>query len=190
MKINLPVILFLASIAFRNIMQVTLTRGKIRGKVFATLGTLFFYICYLLGLYLALSHLFRHPGFDSYFTAGFGIMWLGILMRVAALKQLGRYYSAFIELRESQNLVISGLFSLIRHPLHLSILLEVIGMGIISASILSFFPIIILLITILLRNRNEEQKLLKHFGVEYENYMQRVPSMNILWGLIKRLRKH
>jgi protein-S-isoprenylcysteine O-methyltransferase Ste14 len=189
MKISVPLILFLASIAFRNFMQVALTRGKIRGRVFATLGTLFFYLTYLIALTLSLNHLFRYPGLDFFFTAGFVILWIGILMRVAGLKQLGRYYSSFIELRESQSLVTNGLFSIIRHPLHFSILMEVVGMGIISTNVFSLFPMAILLVTILLRNRNEDQKLLKHFGWEYENYRKKVPSMNILWGFIRKVKK-
>lgn len=188
MKASISLILFLASIAFRNIMQLILTRGKIRGKIFATLGTFFFYLTYLMALYFSLSHLLRYPGFDFYFIAGFAILWMGILLRLAGLKLLGKYYSSFVEIRESQKLVTSGLFSIVRHPLHLSILIEVTGMGIISTNAFSLIPLAILLLTISLRNRNEEQKLLNHFGAEYESYRKKVPPMNILWGLIKRMK--
>ncbi len=189
MKISISLILFLASIAFRNITQVILTRGKTRGRVFATLGTFFFYLTYLMALYFSLSHLLRYPGFDYYFITGFAILWMGILLRVAGLKQLGKNYSSFVEIRESQKLVTSGLFSIVRHPLHLSILMEVMGMSIISTNAFSVIPAGVLMFTILLRNRNEEQKLLNHFGTEYENYRKQVPSMNFLWGLVKKVKK-
>lgn len=185
----MPFILFLISIGFRNVMQIYLTCGKVKGKVFATSGTISFYLCYLLVLYFAAIHLIRHPEHDFYFISGFLILWSGISMRLAGLKQLGKYYSSFIELRKSQKLVTGGLFSIIRHPLHFSILMEIIGMGIISTNFLSLLPITGAFITIILRNRNEEKILQEHFGKEYEAYCRTVPSMNIVRGLIKKLKK-
>ncbi|MEW5806851.1 MAG: isoprenylcysteine carboxylmethyltransferase family protein [Acidobacteriota bacterium] len=171
-------------------MQFFLTAGKIRGRVVAGAGTVSLYICYILSLILALKHLWLHGEADLFFTLGYLILLSGILLRVGGLKQLGRYYSSFVEIRVDQKLVTEGLYSLVRHPLHLSYLMEVGGMSLISTSLLSIFLFLASLITIILRNRKEEKALTEHFGSEYLTYMAATPSMNILRGIMHKIRKH
>jgi protein-S-isoprenylcysteine O-methyltransferase Ste14 len=165
------------------------TMGKIRGKVIAASGTVSLYLSYIAALLLALWHLMPGRSFELSFLFGSIIQLSGVLLRLAGLKRLGRYYSSFVEIRESQRIVTDGIYSIIRHPLHCAFLLEIAGMGIISENLFSILPFLISWITIILRNRKEEKTMLDHFGKEYERYIEAVPSMNIALGIIKRLER-
>lgn len=53
---------------------------------------------------------------------------LGTGMRFVALGQMGAGYSGTIIIREGHNLTRSGVYRLVRHPLHLALVMELLGM--------------------------------------------------------------
>ena len=106
---------------------------------------------------------------------------IGLLLIVPMLwlfyrshKDLGQNWSATLEIREGHNIVDSGVYKYIRHPMYSAILLLVIiqalllnnyiaGLsGLISFGLLYFF-----------RVKKEEKMMLLEFGTDYEKYMKR-----------------
>lgn len=89
-------------------------------------------------------------------------------------KDLGQNWSATLEIREGHNIVDSGVYKYIRHPMYSAILLLVIiqalllnnyiaGLsGLISFGLLYFF-----------RVKKEEKMMLLEFGTDYKKYMKR-----------------
>jgi protein-S-isoprenylcysteine O-methyltransferase Ste14 len=84
------------------------------------------------------------------------------------------------------NLVDTGLYAVVRHPQYLG--------GILSIFIATmlFYPhwlFVILgipgMITVYMSCREEEVYLLRQFGDEYREYMQRVPRVNLLTGTVR-----
>ena len=104
-------------------------------------------------------------------AAIFGVaLWL--LWRSHA--DLGRNWSVAAEVREKQNLVTSGVFKYMRHPMYSAHLLWGIAQALLVhnwiagvASLAVFLPLY------LLRVPSEEKVMLNEFGDEYREYMKR-----------------
>ena len=60
------------------------------------------------------------------------------LLRSWAFRTLGVYYSSHIEIREDQPLIIEGPYRLIRHPIYLGVIIELISFVIIPNN---FYPL-------------------------------------------------
>jgi protein-S-isoprenylcysteine O-methyltransferase Ste14 len=84
-------------------------------------------------------------------------------------------------------IVDTGVFSIVRHPQYLSMLLVEIGLVLIVQHwlilILSIICIILTYYGILL----QDKILVRKFKDDYVKYMKKVPRTNFAWGVIKRL---
>ncbi len=79
------------------------------------------------------------------------------------------------ETHRTEKIISSKIYSLIRHPQYLGGILAHIGISFLLSSLLSliFTPLVFLLNFLVAWK--EEQELIKEFGIEYENYRERVP---------------
>jgi protein-S-isoprenylcysteine O-methyltransferase Ste14 len=68
---------------------------------------------------------------------------IAVVVRLLAMKALGEYFSAYITLQSNHRLVQKGIYSHIRHPLYLSLLLAPAGTALVFSSILAL-PILLL----------------------------------------------
>jgi len=86
-------------------------------------------------------------------------------------------------------IVDSGTYGIVRHPQILGCLLLMFGSILISQHWLS--AIIALPISVLFYRYvlNEEKDLVVKFGDDYRRYMQKVPRMDLLLGIIRLLRR-
>jgi len=97
-----------------------------------------------------------------------------ILLSSAFMAQAG-LRMVFGEVRESTNVIKKGVFGIVRHPVYLGAILLYLGLIILTMSGVSaiFWVVIILFYNYIAIY--EEKILLKHFGVEYQEYMDEVP---------------
>jgi len=94
--------------------------------------------------------------------------WFGIVsVRETSLK--------VAETHRTEQIVSSKIYSLIRHPQYFGGLLAHIGISFLLSSLLSlvFSPLVFLLNFLVAWK--EEKELIKEFGIEYENYKEKVP---------------
>ena len=108
------------------------------------------------------------------------------ILPVLTLRRHGHVseYGSFLATTE---LVDKGLYAIIRHPQYLGYMLLSIGM---CFYFQLDFTIILSIATILflfLGIREEDKLLIEQFGDEYIIYKKRVPSVNLISGLIKYL---
>ena len=85
-------------------------------------------------------------------------------------------------------LVNSGIYSIIRHPQYLGFIFIVLGLSLISQHWLSIASGVLGSLLFCSDLSTEEQSNVAKFGVEYENYMMKVPRMNIFLGIINRIK--
>jgi protein-S-isoprenylcysteine O-methyltransferase Ste14 len=98
------------------------------------------------------------------------------------------YY--YIYYRRVRVLVDSGIYAVVRHPLYLGWILSIFVATIFFYQHWLFVVIGILgTAGIYLISRQEEHHNIERFGDAYRDYMQRVPRMNFLLGII-RLSRH
>ena len=87
---------------------------------------------------------------------------------------LGKNWSLMLELMKDHELITSGPYKYVRHPMYASIYLTHVGFLILTANwlvgILLLAPFTILYIV---RVRSEEQMMLEKFGEKYHDYMKR-----------------
>ena len=78
------------------------------------------------------------------------------------------------ETHRTEEVVTSGVYSLVRHPQYLGGLLAHVGISFLSSAWLSllFTPLVIVLLYVV--SRKEEEELVKEFGKEYEDYKKKV----------------
>ena len=105
-------------------------------------------------------------------TTGLGVMLVGALLVLLAIMGLGHNLSPFPTPRQNGNLIQSGIFKFIRHPIYGGIILIAIGLGFYSSSISRHFIALLLLILFYFKARYEEQLLIEKFP-EYDAYKQR-----------------
>ena len=83
----------------------------------------------------------------------------------------------------------SGVYAVVRHPMYLSFMLLVLALMLISQHWLSIILGIPVMVFLYLGMRVEEQSSIKKFGDDYIRYMDRVPRMNFLAGVIRLLQR-
>lgn len=105
--------------------------------------------------------------------AGLALCLMGGTLRLVAFRQLGKQFSAYVTLQEEHQLVQSGIYGVIRHPMYLGYLLAFPGMVLVFRSWLVVPAFVGGLAFILARIRPEEKLLHEHFGSEFDAYRQR-----------------
>lgn len=87
---------------------------------------------------------------------------------------LGKNWSLLLELKKDHELIMSGPYKYVRHPMYASIYIIHIGFLILTANwlvgILLLAPFTLLYIV---RVRSEEQMMLEKFGKKYQDYMKK-----------------
>ena len=86
-------------------------------------------------------------------------------------------------------LVDKGIYSIIRHPQYGGGLYVAFSLILIQQTLVSIILGIICIITSYLSMVFEEERVILKFGDEYKDYMKRVPRVNLLSGLIRKIKR-
>ena len=89
---------------------------------------------------------------------------------------------------ETTIVVDTGIYSVVRHPLYLGWLLMYVALILLSQHWLTVIIGIPGMVCVYLISRQEDQHLIEKFGDDYKHYMQKVPRMNLLVGIIRLVR--
>lgn len=86
-----------------------------------------------------------------------------------------RYLIGLPEIQNKSKLIISGIYSKIRHPRYLSYIIAYLGLTFFTQllSLFIVFPVFVVLMYVL--TLFEEKELIKRFGQEYIKYIKRTP---------------
>jgi protein-S-isoprenylcysteine O-methyltransferase Ste14 len=144
--------------------------------LFLSRVVLFFVLIAILVLY-AMDHPWMQT-LDFYLPSwlrwlGFFIGLLSIALIIWVQIELDRQFSPQLQLRQGHQLITSGPYSRVRHPLYAA--LDVFGLSLALVSANWFFVgfFVLSLVGLYLRVPKEEQMMLDQFGNEYRAYMQR-----------------
>ena len=97
----------------------------------------------------------------------------GMLIRITAVRTLKRQFSIYIAIQENHQLITSGIYSKIRHPIYLGAFLSLTGFALVFPTLLGFLFVIIYSMLLGHRMTQEEKLMLKHFGSVYEEYISK-----------------
>jgi protein-S-isoprenylcysteine O-methyltransferase Ste14 len=109
--------------------------------------------------------------------AGQVVRWLGLVLYGLGLAlmswsraALGRMYSGEITIQQSHQLITTGLYRHVRHPLYLGMLCSALGLSFLFRSWIGLAVMIPILVGLLLRIKDEEALMHKEFGQAWEAY--------------------
>ena len=109
---------------------------------------------------------------------GLSFCFIGLLIRVWAIKTLKNFFSWKINIQKEHKLIKNGPYSLLRHPSYSGGILAVFGFNLSLGVYAGIFSFLITYIPILLmRVFSEEKVLINYFRTEYENYKKRTYAL-------------
>jgi protein-S-isoprenylcysteine O-methyltransferase Ste14 len=108
---------------------------------------------------------------------GAAVNLVGILFTVWARIYLGRNWSATVTLKEDHELVTSGPYGIVRHPIYTGLLLGFTGFAIARGEWRCILGIVIMALAFWRKLRIEERWMLEQFGDAYRAYRQRVAAL-------------
>jgi protein-S-isoprenylcysteine O-methyltransferase Ste14 len=110
-----------------------------------------------------------------------GVRWLGLVLgaggsalRLWPVFVLGNRFSGLVAIQPGHMLETHGIYSVIRHPSYLGLLLSSLGWGLVFRSLLGVALAVALIVPVMARIRAEEALLERWFGADYVAYRTRV----------------
>jgi protein-S-isoprenylcysteine O-methyltransferase Ste14 len=105
-------------------------------------------------------------------VVGLAIQAASMLLAVSARRHLGRNWSAEISKKADHELVRSGPYGLVRHPIYTAILGMFLGMATVSGDLHAFVGVVLVAIAYARKIRLEEKNLREVFGASYDDYVR------------------
>ena len=112
-----------------------------------------------------------------WFWIGTAVSASGLLFSVWARRYLGRNWSRAVTIKQDHELITSGPYSLVRHPIYTGLLVGLFGCVLAVGEWRGLVAVGLVFIALLRKLRLEEQWLRAQFGESYENYSRRVRAL-------------
>ncbi len=100
-------------------------------------------------------------------------MIVGMGFNLVVRKELGKNWVPLSKTTPNQELVTDGLYSRVRHPFYLSILILFTGVAVISWNWYGLIFLMAMVGGLIIRIKKEENNLIIKFGDEYREYMEK-----------------
>jgi len=104
---------------------------------------------------------------------GLFLFGLGLATISRARVTLGRMYSLEVTIQKSHQLITTGLYRYIRHPIYSGVIIQALGFSLVFRSWIGLAAMIPVVAFFLLRIKDEEAVLQSEFGSEWEAYCER-----------------
>jgi protein-S-isoprenylcysteine O-methyltransferase Ste14 len=121
--------------------------------------------------FLGVGRFVAHRNFIS--LVGFALLLMGIAIRWAAIRRLGKLFTGVVTIQRDHQLVRDGLYRYVRHPSYTGALIAHLGLGLSFVSWVSLaLSTIPFVVAATYRIHVEEQALRQAFGDEYATYSE------------------
>ena len=125
------------------------------------------------------------PGLDARFMpwaawefrTGVLVTLAGLAFAVWARRHIGRNWSAIVTLKHDHELVTSGPYALVRHPIYTGLLFGFLGSAIALGQWRGLLAVAIVYVALLRKYKLEERWMHERFGVAYDAYRARVKAL-------------
>ena len=117
------------------------------------------------------------PRVAGWFWLGLVLVALGLAFSVAARIWLGRNWSSMVTLKRDHELIRSGPYRWVRHPIYTGLLLAVLGSAIALGEWRGLIALALIIAAFLRKISIEERFLAPQFGAAYRGYRDEVPAL-------------
>ena len=111
------------------------------------------------------------------FWLGAAINLAGLLFAVWARQYLGRNWSSSVTIKQGHELITTGPYSVVRHPIYTGILTGFLGMAIAMGQVRGLIVPALFFLAFWLKFRREEQFMRSQFGEVYTAYAQHTSAL-------------
>jgi protein-S-isoprenylcysteine O-methyltransferase Ste14 len=98
------------------------------------------------------------------------ITWIGVGIAIWARRHIGKNWSGLVTLKQDHQLVCTGPYRWVRHPIYTGLLLAVLGTALVLGEWRGILALAMLIAAHTLKARREEALMVRHFGSVYEDY--------------------
>ena len=181
------IIFILASlITFVFILAIQFKQKNNIQKRVDLIGTIILYFSFFISWFLGLFTLIKIEYLQPVIILGLIVFVLGAILRTVALKELKGMYNHSVAIKNDHKLIQSGIYSIIRHPLNLGLILEMVGLSLIVTNIITILCLILIILIENRRSKIEDSILRKNFGILAENYQAKVHAFNPFLGFFEK----
>ena len=110
-------------------------------------------------------------------VVGLALTLAGLAFAVWARVHLGRYWSGIITIKEDRQLIRTGPYRYVRHPVYAGFLLAVLGSAVTAGTGDAAAGFILILVAYLVKLRREEAVLCREFGEQYRHFRNDVAAL-------------
>jgi len=111
------------------------------------------------------------------FWVGAGFVVAGLFLAVWAREHLGRNWSGSVTIKQGHELITSGPYAVVRHPIYTGILAGLLGSAIAIGQVRGFIAVAIFFLGYWFKLRIEEQWMRSEFGETYTAYARRTAAL-------------
>ena len=124
---------------------------------------------------VALGPLVRRfvPNYPAVRDLGVALAGLGVLLMIWARRHLGHYWSDKVEIKMNHQLISTGPYARLRHPIYTGMLLGIAGTALAVGEWRGVAAFLLLLANYVIKARKEERILRQRFGPAFEEYDRR-----------------
>ena len=111
------------------------------------------------------------------FWLGAAVMVAGLLFAVWARVHLGRNWSSSVTIKQGHELITTGPYAVVRHPIYTGILAGFLGMAIAISQVRGFIVFLLIFVAFWIKFRMEEQWMRSQFGEAYATYARQTAAL-------------
>ena len=117
------------------------------------------------------------PRSDALYFSGAALVAAGLLFCVWARRYLGRNWSGTVTLKQDHELIRSGPYRYVRHPIYTGLLLAFVGSALARDEWRGVVAVVIVYAALWRKLRLEERWMIETFGDAYRRFRQEVPAL-------------
>jgi protein-S-isoprenylcysteine O-methyltransferase Ste14 len=117
------------------------------------------------------------PPSAAFYWIGLALVAVGLAFSVWARRHLGRNWSGIVTVKQDHELVRSGPYGLVRHPIYTGLLLAILGTAVAIGEWRALIAFALMTIGLVLKLRTEERFMSETFGEQYALYRAEVPAL-------------
>lgn len=113
-----------------------------------------------------------------------GLSYVGLLLTIAGIGFafwarffLGRNWSSDVTIKLDHELIRSGPYRIVRHPIYSGLLLALLGRALIVNELRAYLGVVLCAVGLHLKAAIEEEFMVRQFGGEYGRYRQRTKAL-------------
>ncbi len=111
------------------------------------------------------------------FWLGAAVTIAGLLFAIWARDHLGRNWSSSVTIKQGHELITTGPYAVVRHPIYTGILTGFLGMAIAISQVRGFLVFVLIFFVLWLKLRMEEEWMRSQFGETYAAYARRTAAL-------------